>query len=227
MGLGLNGDIIFIQTILKDFIKEGYEIIYPVKKEFYEGLKYAYPYINFIPDTFIQPEIFNIKEDCIVNGVRILPIRWSESLMGRPYKLHMESKYAFFGKDWKTWKQSMYCRNEEKENELFELLGLNDGEPYNLKSTFFGSNAQYMAYILVNNSYKDIELTNIAGYSLFDWSKVIENATTIHAASSSSLYLFELLDLSAKEVHIYNRYPIEQNLDYVRFLFTKDYILHE
>lgn len=221
------GDSIFIQSLLHDFIAEGYEITYPVKKEFCEGLQRAYPDINFLPDTLFRQDLFLIKTDCVVDGVRILPIRWSESLMGRPYKFHMKSKYEFFGKDWKIWRRNAApVRYPAREKMLMQQLGISEGEKYNLLNTKFGSDGQYKVELDISNDYRNIQMDYVPGFSLFDWCGVIENAENIHAVSTSSLYLYEVLELKAKEVHLYVRKPIEKDFEYVEFLFTKPYILH-
>ncbi|MBP6477748.1 MAG: hypothetical protein KBA90_13890 [Chitinophagaceae bacterium] len=219
------GDQLFAMTIAHDYIKEGYKVLWPVLPSLVEGLNRAYPKVTFIDYNLVKVNYEN-REFKEFDGVLMLPMRYSERLMNRPYKDHMISKYEYLKKDWKRWKHTMFERDYEKENKLVKHLGI-DREPYNLVSTIFGSNAEHKIDIKVNNEYRNIEMQNIPGFSLFDWSLVIENAATIHAVSSASLYLFELLTLVAKEVHIYNRTPIEKNLDYVRFLFSKNYILHE
>lgn len=221
------GDIIFGQTIANDYINEGYKVLWPVKAEWVEGLRRAYPKVEFI-DHELVPINYDRRSPHEENGFTYLPMRYSEYLMGRPYKLHMVSKYEYLKKDWKRWKEfAAPHRDQAKEMELMKLLGIAIGDKYNFISTVFGSAANHKIEINVGNQYKNIELKNIPGFSLFDWCGVIEWAATIHAVSSSTLYLFELLHLNAEEVHIYNRNGIEKNLDYVRFLFTKNYILHE
>lgn len=221
------GDAIFGQTIANDFIKAGYKVIWPLLAPLVEGFNRAYPNVTFIDHNLLKVDYEN-KEFKEVDGILMLPMRFSESLMGKPYKFHMESKYSFLGKDWRTWKDTMFKRDTNKEQSLLRnILDIKEGDKYNLVSTIFGSRGQHKINISVNNEYPNIEMTSVPNYSLFDWSAVIENAETIHAVSSASLYLLELLNLSAKEVHIYNRTPIEANLDFVRFLFSKNYILHE
>lgn len=221
------GDCVFAQTIANDFIEEGYKVLWPVEPHFVEGLNRAYPNVIFIDRTKLNINYEN-KEFKEIDGMLQLPMRYSESLMGKPYKFHMESKYSFLGKNWRTWKSGgVYKRDSEKESNLMKILGIDNGERYNLVSTTFGSGGQHKINISVNNEYKSIEMQNIEPYSLFDWSRVIENAEEIHAVSSASLYLFELLDLSSKSVHLYVRKPIEQDFGYVDFLFTKKYILHQ
>lgn len=219
------GDVIFTQSIANDFIKDGFKVLWPVLPHLVEGLNFAYHKVVFVDHTKFNID-YNNKQYAIIDGMVHLPMRYSESLIGLPYKYHMKSKYDFLGKDWRAWKESaMYKRNRIREISLCTHLGLNDGKEYNLISMNFGNAGKAVA-IDVKNDLKNIELTPVEGYSLFDWSRVIENATNIHAVSSSSLYLFELLNLKAKDVHMYPRLPAEQNFDFVDFLFTKNYILH-
>lgn len=221
------GDIIWCQTIAQDYIKEGYKILWPVNGVWLQALRYAYPDIEFV-DYEMVPINYNDKRMYEENGFLYLPIRFAEHLMGKPYKFHMESKYSYLGKDWQRWKEHAYPkRNIPKEFRLMHELGIVIGEPYNLISTVFGSDSNYKIEIDLKNNYKNISLKEISGYSLFDWCSIIEGAENIYAVSSSSLYLFEILSLKAREVHIYTRLPIESNLDYVKFFISKNFILHE
>lgn len=222
------GDCIFIQSLANDFINEGYEIVWPVKDHFVNWLNYAYPSMKFIPMSIVRPEMMEIKQDREIDGIRVLPVRFAEHILGRPYKMHMVSKYDLYNKNWTMWKRdAMPVRNITREKELRSELGLKKGMKYNFVHTKFGGEGQHKIDIHPNNDYPCIEMRMNDGYSLFDYAGVIENAEAIFAVSSATLYLFEILDLKAGEVHIFNRTPIERNLDYVRFLFTKDYILHE
>jgi hypothetical protein len=220
------GDIIFCQTIANDFIKGGYKVLWPVEPQFVEGLNRAYPNVMFIDRTKFNINYEN-KEFKEIDGMMMLPMRYSEHLMGKPYRYHMESKYSFLGKDWKTWKEgAMFERNKAKEKELFAYLEINESEPFNLISTTFGSNGQHKIDVDIKNGYRTVRMSNEPGFSLFDWAGVIEKAAEIHAVSSASLYIFELLDLKCP-IHLYCRKPIESNFDFVEFIFSKPYILHK
>lgn len=198
-----------------------------MQDQFLDGLKFAYPSVEFLSEKSFDPKIFLIHEDKEYSGMRIIPIRFAESIMGRPYKYHMKSKYEMYGLDWRIWKRNaMPKRNLEKESELKKILGIQGDEKYNFIATKYGSRGVYKASIKVNNEYKNIEMDFVDGYSLFDWCGVIEGATTIHAVSSSTLYLFEILNLKSKETHLYVRSKIEKDFSYVEFLFSKNYILH-
>lgn len=221
------GDFLFTQTIANDYIAEGYKVLWPTKAEWVPGLRLAYPNIEWI-DAEMVPIDLNRRTMSEENGVLYLPMRFSEHLMGKPYKFHMESKYSYLGKDWRRWREGAYPkRNITKELSLMKELGISEGDKYNLIQTVYGSDGNYKIELDLKNAYRNIDFTQTEGYSLFDWCSIIENAENIYSVSSSSLYLFEILSLKAKEVHIYTRLPIEQNLDFVKFFITKNFILHE
>lgn len=220
------GDIIWGQTIANDFIKGGYKVVWPVMPQLAEGLNRAYPNVLFIDYTLLKVDYEN-KNFYEIDGVHYLPMRYSESLMSKPYKYHMESKYSFLGKDWRTWKEgAVFERSRAKEQALLEELGIKPGDKFNLVSTIFGSKAEHKIDISVSNGFRNIEMVSIEGYSLFDWAGVMERAAEIHAVSSATLYLFEILDIKSP-IHLYVRKPIEQDFSYVDFLFSKPYILHK
>lgn len=222
------GDIIFTQSLIRDFIHEGYEIVWPVTDHTVPWLLEAYPDIKFVPESLVRPEMLTVKKDIVVNGMRLLPIRYAEFLMGRPYKYHMISKYELYGKDWRMWtRNATPHRNVKREKELIQSFGIEKGEKYNFVQTRFGNKGQYNLPIETNNPYRNVEMRINDGFTIFDYIGLIENAETIHAVSSGTLYLFLVLPIKVSQVHIYNRKPIEPNLDYVRFLLPNHYILHE
>ena len=63
-------------------------------------------------------------------------------------------------------------------------------------------------------------------YTLLDWAGVIEGATEIHAVSSSCIYLFETLQLKAKEIHLYSRRAGQRDFEMIRPILSKNYIYH-
>lgn len=222
------GDVIFAMGVAEYFREQGYEVTWPVKPSFVEGLTRAYPNIKFDSDENYEPSLFNIKEDKIVDGVRIIPIRWSDMILGKDSKLWMRTKYDLYNLDYTKWKESAgYIRSPEKEGQLCHLFDIKIGEPYNLVNQIYRSNYTGAVPITVNNGLRNVEMRIIHGYSLFDYSLLIEYATNIHVVNSAIFYLLELLNLSAKEVHLYSRKPDEVGFPYVHYLMTKDYILHE
>jgi hypothetical protein len=121
--------------------------------------------------------------------------------------------------DWKTWRNATFVRNEKKESELMEKLGIKQGEEYTLINRNFGTQPVRTANIPTQSG-KIIEMKAIEGFGLFNWAKVIESATNIHTVSTSIIYLFELLELKC-EPHIYIRKPIERDHSNYQHIMVK------
>lgn len=164
-----------------------------------------------------------IQKQKELDGYLIVPIRWSMELGSGKYENVMKDKFEIYRWDWTEWKKhAKFERNADRENQLAAYLGVSFDRPYTLTNKFFGSNSQFQ----VNIPVKGVEIRTIKGFSLFDYSKLLENAEHIHVANSSILYLLELLDLKAKSVHLYARKPQEKDFRNTQYIHTKKYVLH-
>lgn len=219
------GDNIFTANLMQKFADNGYEVIYPVMPQNVEALQFAYSQFTWV-DYTKQLIDFNNKTDHVEGNYRVLPIRFANEILKVPYSQCMRAKYDLYGFKFNDWRNTMHKRDIEKEQRLFMLK--NTHSEYNLVSRFYGSNSQFSAPIRTNNGLPNVEVETLEGYSLFDYSTLIENATEIHAVSSSIFYLLELLTLKAQSVHLYGRQAIEPKtwVDNIEYLMTKDYILH-
>jgi hypothetical protein len=217
------GDVIFSVQLVRTLIEQGYRAIWPVMAEFVEPLQKAYPDIQFMDVNLTNPALWtNIpgnKIDKVVGNTRLLPLRWTYEILKVGMDQCMTSKYDFLHMDWKIWRNATFVRDEKKEQELFEKLGIKQGEEYTLINRNFGTQPVRTANI-PNQPGKIVEMKAIEGFGLFDWAKVIENATEIHTVSTSIVYLLELLELKC-EPHIYIRRPIEHNHSNYQHLMTK------
>lgn len=99
-------------------------------------------------------------------------------------------------------------RNIYKENDLFyNVLNLKDNEEYIFINKMYGVN-QIMKGVengIIKKNVRVIDKSIINGYSLFDWSKVIENALEIHTVDTSINYLIETLTLKSEVLKLYPR----------------------
>ncbi len=218
------GDAIWAQQLIKE-LSNGKPIVWGTEAQFVEGLQRAYPDVFWIDVKALNPDYQHFLLDIIIGGVRVIPIGHSNTIMKVPYSQVMRAKYDMYGLDWQTWRNTMYKRDVARETKLYKLLGI-EGE-YNLINTRFRSNESGVVPVIVDNGLPNIIMDNYEGFSLFDWSYVIENATNIHTVGSSINYILELLDLKAKEIHLYKREPDEKdfkNYDYI--LQKHEYIYH-
>lgn len=218
------GDVIFCQQLIKE-IATG-PIIWPVLPNFLDGLKVAYPNISFIPRGIISNNYESVKQDTIIDGNRIIPIRFADQIQKVAYRFCMRSKYDMYNKDWKKWNLSTFERNLVNEDKLVEVLKIDLNKPFCLVNTHFKSLSNRNVPIQPQTNLPIIQMQNISGFSLFDWSKIISAATEIHTVSTSIIYILELLELQAEKIHIYLRAPEERNhLNYDYILRSHNYIL--
>lgn len=216
-------------TIARRWKDQGNEIYWPVLPQFLDGCTRAYPDINFMDWRTIKIDYENRNEhDVVIDGLeyRVVPLRWNVENLNVPYSRCMETKYSWFGWDFREWKEKAHFkRDKTKEKELFDNWWLT-GEYIivnkNYQSDFKGEKQ------IKTDSFLDsadvLKMKPIKGFSLFDWCYLLEHAKEIHTVSTSLLYILEMLDLKCP-IHLYAR-PTDPNFDQVKYLFTKNYILH-
>jgi len=215
------GDVIFSMQIARNLQKKGYKICWPVLPDYVEQLNKAYPDITFMDVWLTQPKFMEGKELITRGSTYYVPLRWTYEIMKVPFKDCMRSKYDFMHMNWESWTDAMFERDEAKEDELMKELGIEPCEPYTLVNRNWKSDGKTTSNFECKPTGKVIEMKIIPGYSLFDWAKVIENATEIHTVSTSIIYILELLELKCEKCYIYIRKPNEQNHDNYRYLMVR------
>ncbi len=226
------GDVIFSMSAIRA-LKSVHRanVLWPVIPEYVEGLTRAYPDIIFLDFNLVNLN-WNRKDRYESGNLDVIPLCHQDV----PLIDCMKNKYNYFNMDWRQWKRNAcYDRHFPHEISLIRHLGIEEGEKYNLLNTRWGCHSAagfksgtYTADLQGHgdNGLRCIYMDAVPGYSLFDWSTVIERATNIFTVSTSLLYLLELLHLSAKEVHLYCRKPREKDFRNVDYIFSKNYQLH-
>lgn len=200
------GDIIFCQQIALILHMNGWNVEWPVQKQFLEGLQRSYPLVNFIDEAKSSID-FNKKTLHKHGSSLVIPIRWSYQILKVPMTQCMTSKYDLFNLDWKAWKLGgVWERDKEKEQELLKLVNPS-GYRFNLINKHFRSDGSGVARINVNNGLMNVNMMAIPGFSLFDWAGVIEAAHEVHTVSTSILYIVEILQ---RPTHFYVRRPADR-----------------
>lgn len=217
------GDILFNQKLFAKIIESGWEVYFP--------LPYKY---NWVKDYINKPNLFwhgtndpylyfNLGESQVQNHpYDVMTCKYSE--IGRRFPFMPKELQNV---DWSDWSQYLKIdRNIEKENELYyKHLGLLDDSKYILANKNYGMN-QVQPYIESRvNARTDIQiiwLDFFPQFTLFDWSKVIENATEIHTVDTSILYLIEVLNQKANSLNLYPRHQ-EYILKAIGRLFNKNW----
>lgn len=236
------GDIIFTQTLARRLAHRygAQHIIWGALPQFTNGLNRAYGANNiyFYDYEYLSKRSgidYNSRGRQLVRGAYYdgwptdyiyEPIRWADAILGVPYERCMRAKYDLYDMDFREWKEhAMWKRDEAREEELFELLGISEGERYLLYNTTFQSDFNgNIDFLFSGEITRVVFMRPIEGFSLFDWAKVMERAIEIHSVSTATLYMFELLDLKCP-IHLYPR-PTDPGFKQVEYLFTKPYTLH-
>jgi hypothetical protein len=142
-----------------------------------------------------------------------------------PSSTLMCSKYELVGLDFELWREGFnFKRNIERENNLYyNILGLKDDESYVFLNRKFGTPPHYhTAPFNIDTQDKIIEMQFIPGDNLFDWLKVIENASMVVTVDTSYQYLMERMDtLKATEYYCYPRNGKEDWIPIIDKIFTK------
>ncbi len=103
----------------------------------------------------------------------------------------------------------------KKEDKLFyEVLGLKDGEEYVFVNRNYQMRPQVLSYNDISNDpshygKKVVEMGIYDGFSIFDWCKVLENASEIHMIETSLNYVLETNEMKnkiTKNLNLYHRY---------------------
>lgn len=222
------GDIIFTQQLAK-VIAGGRTILWPVFPQFVEGLNRAYPDVKFI-DWKKLPIDYDRTGQYETNlaGIgpcTILPFRFACDMLHLPYDECMRAKYKLYGLDFEIWQDGAYWQRDMSfETALPTNLDIDIfSDKYSLINRTFGSDNT----LKVNITADGIEMKPFDNFSLFDWALTLQNASAIHTVNTSIIYLLEMLDLKATEVHLYQRSIPGQtfsNIDYI--LKRHKYVFH-
>ena len=218
------GDILFIEPIMRYYFQQGHKVTVPILSK-YLDIQRNLPYINFV-----DKETFDIdyeeKEFIETDDRIIIPMRWSMEYYNSLLKNTMLNKYKMVGIDLEEWRKLTWLRHRWRENKLKEVLGIKQGERFNLINCNFYSFENRTINLNINNKLKNIEMKFIPMFNLLDWAGIIEEAENIYTVNTSIIFLLEVLELKAKEIHLYSRNVNGADFIQTEYLRSKNYILH-
>lgn len=231
------GDILFIMQIAQEEVAKGNRVIIPVESHYVEIGKH-FPGVEIVDMKSVDIDYNCRGIENFGEHFKIIPFRFANDILHVPYTDCMKAKYwywqgLFLGFDnidestWQRWQNFTFERFPEKEQELFEYLNPKN-EPFNFINRNFRTNFSGKSPIKVNNGLLNIEMRPLKGYTLLDWSLVLERASNIHTVGTSINYLIEKLDINCP-IHLYKRLPEErdfENYDYILDQENKKYIFH-
>lgn len=202
------GDILFSLKIAYRMKDKGYNIVWPVIKEFNWITNYI-DGINFcsLDDDFKNKDSYNCRETTIIGEDVIIPLQDADQYF--PNMSVMLAKYAFVGLSHQGWQDHIKIkRNANKEQELIGLLKLDAAADYTFINSTFGSppdsvECMHMKNLKLNTP--TIHMKNIPNFSVFDWLGVMEMCKTIHTTDTCTIYLIETLSKD-QQLHMYSRF---------------------
>jgi len=218
------GDIFFTQKIVKFFIEKGHEVIWPINENFMWLNDYMENIFYNINSDFPHKDYYLNTQRAQVHetgDLIFIPLEIADKLY--PDKI-MACKYRMVGMDFSDWSTYFtFKRNTEKEDDLFyNKLGLTDDKEYCLVSRNYGSPPNFLKFpINYNGNLKVVELDFHEGFTLFDWCKVIENASELHIIDSSINYVIDKLTLKSDKLNLYTRR--RNNFSEIDYLFNTKY----
>lgn len=209
------GDIFFLQKVATKLAKRGDTVVWPVKNE-------IFPLTEYI----VQPNVLYIRENCepvTYYTKDATPLEF-ESADKHFSGSVMLAKYKLIETEWNDWADYFnFNRNKEKEDYVYyDVCKLKDNDKFTFVNRNYGTqpNFQVCKYINLDKfTGKIAEMQFLNDITLFDWCKVIENATEIHTVETSLNYIIEKLDIKGS-LNMYSKWS-PPNYDHVKMLFKK------
>lgn len=215
------GDILFIEPLYRYLYELGLDVIAPIQ----DGYIWMSEHIKYV--NFVKSSEFNIDYErfdfgiAIVDGVELhdtiyLPTRFSDQIFRNlnPHdpsasRYWMTDKYTVLGLSPKIWETIKLERNFEKEQRLKEIILTDIEGEYDFCNSFY-QNSLNINLNLENKVRTDlpvVSMRKVDGFSMIDWSSIIEEARSVHTVSTSLLYMIQSIYQKGKEYHIYPRLP--------------------
>lgn len=209
---GMAGDLFFIQKIVKTYAQDGRRVILPVLQ------KHSWVYDTLVLPLNVEIPIldtddFDFRDDVLFLSDKIatspiegpnytfLPLFFSWRYAPEQT---MDLKYQIVGVPMDDWADYVELkRDREKEERLFRELGLDDGVPYALINETCSNRTLPFPNAAPE---KEVRLRFVEGYSLVDWSTVIERAVRIASVDTSLVLLVEILKIRGVPLHVVSRY---------------------
>ena len=237
------GDILFIEPIYRYLNDLGLKVIAPIQDQ-YLWIQDHIGYVDFrgISEFDMDYERFDFgllkyPSGEIVGDTAYLPLRFSDQIYRdlRPHdssasRYWMTDKYSVLGLDCNRWTSIKLERNKEREEALKSIVlkEIGDSE-YDFCNPFY-QNTLNIGLNLESRVKREIPLVSMSkveGYTMVDWSSIIQGARRVHTVSTSLLYMIQAIHQEGKEYHLYPRLPEKGFYTVEEFLpsyWTKNYI---
>ena len=221
------GDIIFVMAIAQKYVNDGYLVEFPIDDQYLgpHGIQKYFPNVNLLRlseySNYYKYHNSKILEDATHKYFLL-----SDSTYRSVARKHMQGKYLFIGLNFETWRTIKIARDYEMEEKLMSVVGVEKGEKFNLVNEYYSDEKIAKMRVVVDNNYRNIYMSKIPGFSIFDWMGLIEKAESIHTVHTALHYLLDIMPNITSNLHIYLRSGIYEPHSYYKDLFQKKYVYH-
>lgn len=225
------GDLLFIEPIVRHYLQQDHEVIWPIKDQYY----WLKDYIKHHGLRIVKQSEYKMDYENWTMSEGYIPLRFATPIFRKESDPHsgafhehfMLDKYRLLGLPLDMWRDLKWERNHQKEQDLFDHLALSEGENYTLVNRFMKDCYEHTQDMPETFEGRVIELRPIDGFTLLDWTKVICQASCIHTVETALIYMIEVLPIQAKEIHMYARRPWQDTLGGVKNFISDKWIRHE
>lgn len=191
---GAFGDIIVCAPIAKAYSDAGYDVYWPARKRFHHTLSkldYATP-IELSDETISDDWLRDDVDKCITLYKEMgfdyalnLADRGPHPTVELPDETSDETKYRLAQIPFEKKHTLIWDRDEGAENRLYGLVAPEEDYVLCHLNCSGPTGDDGSVYLPITPSFPVVEVSEIEGYSIFDWYKVIKNAKEIYCLESS------------------------------------------
>ena len=196
------GDVFFLQKIAHTYRQKGHEIIWPLRDDIVWIADYI-PDITWckLSEWSQGPygKLFDYAGFAETEEFIYIDASTADRTFNTDPTRIMSAKFGLAGLDHKDWaKYFKFNRNREKERELYhDVLGIKEDYVYvndithtDLRKTSSLAKAKY--------DYPVIENQIVDGFTLLDWTMVLQNAKEIHTVPTAVCFMVDVIDTDAQ-----------------------------
>ena len=193
------GDVFFLQKIAHTYRQKGHEIIWPLRDDIVWIADYI-PDITWckLSEWSQGPygKLFDYAGFAETEEFIYIDASTADRTFNTDPTRIMSAKFGLAGLDHKDWaKYFKFNRNREKERELYhDVLGIKEDYVYvndithtDLRKTSSLAKAKY--------DYPVIENQIVDGFTLLDWTLVLQNAKEIHTVPTAVCFMVDVIDI--------------------------------
>ena len=196
------GDVFFLQKIAHTYRQKGHEIIWPLRDDIVWIADYI-PDITWckLSEWLQGPygKLFNYGGFAETDEFIYIDASTADRTFNTDPTRIMSAKFGLVGLDHQDWaKYFKFNSNREKERELYhDVLGIKEDYVYvndithtDLRKTSSLADQKY--------DYPVIENRIVDGFTLLDWTMVLENAKEIHTVPTAVCFIVDVIDTDAQ-----------------------------